>query len=93
MLGQKSLYLIDEFVRLRLPGWRLSGRRVELVVEQREGLLTLDGVAGKEVAVAERKLELDVESVGAAPGDERGPQPVVDVVVADVAHDVRSPVD
>lgn len=84
---------VDELVALRLPGWGLSRRRVKLVVEQREGLFAGERRAREEGAVAHRELDLDVDAIRLAPLDERRPQPVVDVVVGHVAHDVRPPVD
>lgn len=86
-------YPTDHLVALGLPRRRLLGRGVELVVQQREGLLAGERVAREERAVADRELDLDVDAVGDAALDERRPQPVVDVVVGHVAHHVRPPVD
>ena len=87
------MYLIDQLVRLGLPRRRLPGGRVELVVEQGEGFFALNGISGEEITIPERELDLDVKPISVTPGDEGGPQPVVDVVVADVADNVRSPID
>ena len=83
----------DHLVALGLPGWRLFSRRVELVVQQREGLLAGERVAGEQGAVPDGELDLDVDAVGDAALDEGRPQPVVDAVVGHVAHHVRPPVD
>lgn len=47
----------------------------------------------EEVAVSHTEFNLDVDAVRISTLDERRPQPVVDVVVGDVAGDVGSPVD
>lgn len=86
-------YPAYHLVALGLPGRRLLGRRVELVVQQRERLLAGERVAREQRAVADGELDLDVDAVGGAALDERRPQPVVDAVVRHVAHDVRPPVD
>lgn len=85
-------YLTDEFVALWFPRWRFARRGVELVVEQREGLLARQSVAGEQRAVPDRELDLDVDAVSDASLDERRPQPVVDVVVGHVANHVGPPV-
>ena len=84
---------IDELVALGLPRRRFARGGVELVVEQREGLLAAERRAGEERTVAHGELDLDVDAVGLTALDERRPQPVVDVVVGHVAHHVRPPVD
>lgn len=56
-------------------------------------ILTREGGAGEERAVPHGELDLDVHAVGGAALDEGRPQPVVHVVVGDVAHHVRPPVD
>ena len=68
VLGEPALVggnPVDELVRLGLPRGRLSRRRVELVIEEAERLLALDGVARKQVAVPQAELDLDVDSIGA----------------------------
>lgn len=87
-----NVYLTDEFVALWFPRWRFARRGVELVVEQREGLLARQGVAGEQRTVPDREFDLDVDAVSDAALDERRPQPVVDVVVSHVANHVRPPV-
>ncbi len=47
----------------------------------------------KEIAVPHAELDLDVDAIGIVPFNERRPQPVVDIIVGDIANDVRSPVD
>ena len=84
---------VDEFVRVGLPRRRLPRGGVELVVEEAEGFLARERRAGEERAVAHRELDFDVDAVGLTALDERRPQPVVDVVVGNVADDVRAPVD
>lgn len=84
---------VDQLVTLGLPEGRLLRGGVELVVEQREGLLAGEGSAGEEGTVAHRELHFDVHAVGGSSLDEGRPEPVVHVVVGHVAHHVRPPVD
>ena len=67
---------VDLLVALGLPRRRLPSRGVELVIEQREGLLALQRRPREEVAVPQGELDLDVDAVGVVPRDERRPQPV-----------------
>ena len=53
------------------------------VATEREQKLTW-----KEVAISHAELDFDVDPIGVVPFDERRPQPVVDVVVCDIAHHV-----
>ena len=61
---------VDLLVALGLPRRRLARGRVELVVEEGEGLLALQRRPRKQVAVAQRELDLDVDAVRVVPGQE-----------------------
>lgn len=86
-------YSTNQLVALRLPRGRLAGGRIKLVVQEREGLLAGQRIAGKESAVTDSELDLDVDAVGVTPLDEGRPQPVVHVVIGYITHDVGAPVD
>lgn len=68
---------------------------IVLVVVERKGFLTRESHSWEEVAVSHAELDFDVESFDTIIRslNERCPQPVVDIVVCNVTHDVGSPMD
>lgn len=85
--------LTDQLVTVRFPRGRLLGGHVELVVKQAERLFATERVSWEQGAVAGGEFDLYVHAVRRSPLDERGPQPIVHVVVRHVADNVTPPID
>ena len=47
----------------------------------------------KEIAISHREFHLNVDSIGVVSLNERRPQPVVDIIVRNIAGNVRAPID
>lgn len=63
------------------------------MIEQTERLLAVERPAGKQIAVAHAKPNLDVNAVRIASLDERRPQPIIYILVGHVTDHIRTPVD
>ena len=46
----------------------------------------------KEVAISHAEFDFNVDSVGIFAFDERGPQPVIYIIVGHITHDIRAPI-
>lgn len=85
--------LTDQLVTVGLPWRRLLGGGVELVVEQTESFLAAARGSREQRAVTDREFDFYVHAVRRTSLDERRPQPIVHVVVRDVADNVAPPID
>lgn len=85
--------LTDEFITVRLPWWWLFRCGVKLVVEKTECLLAAKSISREQRAVSCREFDFYVHAIRRTPLDERRPEPIVHVVISDVADDVTPPID
>lgn len=81
------------FVTLGFPRRWLFGGRVEFIVEQTEGFPAAVGGARKEGTVTSRELDFNVYPIRRTSLDERRPQPIVNVLVSDIAYHITPPID
>ena len=81
------------FVALGFPRRWLFGGRVEFIVEQTEGFPAAVGGAREERTVTSCELDFNVYPIRRTSLDERRPQPIVNVLVGDIAYHVTSPID
>lgn len=84
---------VDQFVFVHLINARRSALRVALVVEQTERLLAVQRPTRKQIAVAHTELHLDVDAIRVSSLDERRPQPIVHILVRDVADHIGTPMN
>jgi hypothetical protein len=83
----------DELVAFGLPWRRLARNSVELVEKQTERLFTAECVAREKGAISYRKMDFDVQAISWAAINEWRPEPIVYVLICNIAHHIAAPID
>jgi len=94
IIRQKLWWILtNRFIAIRFPRRWFPGGHVKLIVEQWKSFFARQSVPREQRTVSDGKLDFDVNEIGQTALNERRPHPIVDVLLGDIAHDVRPPVD